>query len=106
MHGGKRWLDVGADISRLQVTWCPGGRGEGALGALGQVVRCEGGIVVCLEEALAQLPQPAGGVGVRTIDVGAVDEGSQAVKLLPGERGASSTDGVRPGESDKGHKDE
>ena len=52
---------------------------------------------MCLEEALAQLPQPAGGVGVGTVDVGAVNEGSQTVELLPGERGVGSTDGIRPG---------
>ena len=55
-----------------------------------------------LEEALAQLPQPAGCVGVGTVDVGAVNEGSQTIELLSGERCVGSTDGVGPGKGGGG----
>ena len=37
-----------------------------------------------LEDTVCELPESAGGGLVRAVDVGAVNEGSQAVELLPG----------------------
>ena len=60
------------------------GHGEGTLGPHGQVLHREPGVVVGLEETVCKLPEPTRSGFVRAVDVGAVNEGSQAVKLFPG----------------------
>ena len=80
VHGGKRWLDVGADIARREVIGCPRGRGERALGPHRQILYREAG--VHFKFAVRKCSQLRGGIVIGPIDIGAINKSRDAIKLF------------------------
>ena len=84
VHRGKGGLNHSSHVPCSQVLLVASGHRKGTLGPHRQVVHREGCVVVDLEEAVCKLPESAGSVLVRAVDVRAINEGSQAIELLPG----------------------